>query len=656
LQPNKHFESFVDRCRRAAEILCTGFAASGADLDICYRESLKVALKALAALMLWGRGRIIAKQSFNLHDLISRAQSTGISIFGLHPQLLIGQSDLETGLRALLEPTGVSAVEPADLYFHSLPLGWLGRAYEQMLALTPVRANESVAEPGSIYLTAYGIGRRRRGAYFTPDFLVDYTVRATLQPLLYEGAKPLRISVLDPSTGGGDFLLGAIRFLAHSAGMTVAELCREKVRRGTICGVDNDPLCVHIARFLIAASAELGPEEARALDKVLVYADSLSLNQEDWWSLFPHRLPAGFHAVVGNPPYVAAKSSLSKAPAGGKQGQHDLYLRFLRSVTDNDLVRRGGSFAMVLPDPFLIRGNGSEMRRRLFGGWETLSMLHIASAFEEVGVANVVPVWRNRKAQQDLFPVYRIERVAERRQLEKTGMPPKETELQVSAEVLGSRPGAEMLYLLADERYRRVVEAVQERDGRLKPGFALLAEFTERIFRGEEIGKKAISGRSGRFKMLMGGQSVQSYRVAWEGYRTDALGKPEEYYLGPKILVQKSAPRLVAALDTEDHAFPQSVYAIRLRPDTLDPYFLLALLNSRFLNDYLFATSTGYKLLQPQIEIHDLRELPIPTAEDPTLADLSKRISDMLSENLVHPDTEALRSSIDKLTERLYLG
>lgn len=651
MQPNKHFESFVGRCRRASEILCTGFAASGADLDICYRESLKVALKALAALMLWGRGRIIAKQSSNLHALISQAQNTGISIFGLHPELLIGQADLEAGLRALLEPAEVEAVESPDLYFHSLPLGWLGRAYERMLALTPVRA-----EPGSIHLTADGTGRRRRGAYFTPDFLVDHTVHAALQPLLDEGPKPVRISVLDPSTGGGDFLLGAIRFLAQSSRMTMADLCREKVRRGTICGVDSDPLCVHIARFVIAASAELAPEEARALDDALVSADTLSLKQEDWLRLFPYRLPAGFHAVVGNPPYVAAKSSLAKAPAGGKQGQHDLYLRFLRAVTDNGLVRRGGSLAMVLPDPFLIRENGSEMRRRLFGGWETSSVLHIASAFAEVGVANVVPVWRNKKAERDSFPVYRIERVAERRQLEKTGNPPKHTEMQISAEVLGSRPGAELLYLLADEHYRRVVEAVQGPDGRLKPGFAPLSEFAERIFRGEEIGKRVITSRSGRFKMLMGGQSVQPYRVAWEGHQTAALGKCEEYYLGSKILVQKSAPRLVAAFDTKDHAFPQSVYAIRLRPDTLDPYFLLALLNSRFLNDYLFATSTGYKLLQPQIEIHDLRELPIPTAEDRTLAETAKRICEIFAEDLVHPDTEALRSRIDELADHLYLG
>jgi len=169
-----------------------------------------------------------------------------------------------------------------------------------------------------------------------------------------------------------------------------------------------------------------------------------------------------------------------------------------------------------------------------------------------------------------------------------------------------------VLYLLAEEHYRSVVEAVQNPDGSFRPGFAPLEEFAELIFRGEEIGKRAISGRSGRYRMLLGGQSVQPYRVVWEGYYADQLRKDEKRYRGMKILIQKSAPRLVAAIDSEDYAFPQSVYAVRLRPGALDPYFLLALLNSQVMSDYLFAVSTGYKLLQPQIEIEDLRALPMP--------------------------------------------
>jgi len=105
---------------------------------------------------------------------------------------------------------------------------------------------------------------------------------------------------------------------------------------------------------------------------------------------------------------------VERAAAGG---QHDLYLRFLETVLENHLAAPGGVLAMVLPDPILIRGNAAEIRRRLFVGWETMSLLHLASAFPEAGVANAVPVWRNRPAEAADFPVCRIERGTDPRSL-----------------------------------------------------------------------------------------------------------------------------------------------------------------------------------------------------------------------------------------------
>jgi len=48
-------------------------------------------------------------------------------------------------------------------------------------------------------------------------------------------------------------------------------------------------------------------------------------------------------------------------------------------------------------------------------------------------------------------------------------------------------------------------------------------------------------------------------------------------------------------------------------PDSLDTlYYLLALLNSRLLQRYVYVLHTAYKLVQPQIEQHVLAHLPIP--------------------------------------------
>jgi len=47
--------------------------------------------------------------------------------------------------------------------------------------------------------------------------------------------------------------------------------------------------------------------------------------------------------------------------------------------------------------------------------------------------------------------------------------------------------------------------------------------------------------------------------------------------------------------------------------DEDDLYFLLALLNSRLLQQYVYILHTAYKWVQPQIEQYVLMRLPIPT-------------------------------------------
>lgn len=92
--------------------------------------------------------------------------------------------------------------------------------------------------------------------------------------------------------------------------------------------------------------------------------------------------------------------------------------------------------------------------------------------------------------------------------------------------------------------------------------------------------------------------------------------KPLERYGRTKVLIQKSSPHIIAALDEvgDDHPgyiFPQSVYAVELKKPGMSEFYLLCLLNSEMMDEYIRRTVTGYKLLQPQLEIEDIRALPI---------------------------------------------
>ncbi len=89
-----------------------------------------------------------------------------------------------------------------------------------------------------------------------------------------------------------------------------------------------------------------------------------------------------------------------------------------------------------------------------------------------------------------------------------------------------------------------------------------------------------------------------------------------ERYSRTKLLIQKSSAHLIAALDRvsrthRGYVFPQSVYAVELRESGMHELYLLCILNSRVMNEYVWRTVTGYKLLQPQLELGDIRRLPI---------------------------------------------
>lgn len=191
------------------------------------------------------------------------------------------------------------------------------------------------------------------------------------------------------------------------------------------------------------------------------------------------------------------------------------------------------------------------------------------------------------------------------------------------------QPGAEFRYLLSSEEgvmiehLRRYVDEAVPGDRYLAP----LEEFVT-ICRGEELGRESphlleltqVRRQGELYPLLRGGIDIQAYGVlqgSW-GIKREAIMKPLERYLTPKLLVVKSTDRLQAAVDIRGHVALQTLYLLHLRDKNRgwdDLYFFLALLNSRLLQNYVYLLHTAYKWVQPQIEQHVLARLPIPIAK-----------------------------------------
>lgn len=271
-------------------------------------------------------------------------------------------------------------------------------------------------------------GRRKRtGSYFTPPSLVQELVDHALGPVVTERLRAaafgpdrpnpmktpplsewspsrreaaeaalLDLRVCDPACGSGNFLLGALDYLAerllwlrfptgafadadtHAARHAIASHC--------LIGVDRDRQAVAVARQVLRRAVDPGhateiKKNAASLSRVLL-ADSLGVAHAetgaapplDWPLAFPDifdRADPGFDVVIGNPPFANAIEG-SVPPAAKEQlgtffpeliGTADLSFYFL--VLAHRIARANGAVGLVLPRGILTARSARDFRRRL---------------------------------------------------------------------------------------------------------------------------------------------------------------------------------------------------------------------------------------------------------------------------------------------------
>ncbi len=299
------------------------------------------------------------------------------------------------------------------------------------------------------------------------------------------------------------------------------------------------------------------------------------------------------------------------------------------------MVRPGGWLALVLPDPVLARANAVRERERLLRETSVQQLWHLSGVFAAY-VGAVVIVARKR-------PPTRVHQIAWMRGQWQRAREGGEQIVAASAHtvaqgLLSRQPGAELRYLLSSAGNPLIVRVhAHLSEAPATPVFSPLGALVS-ITRGEELGKKsvlltAMAPVQGQewYPLLRGGVDVRSYASSHAQYwiARAAIAKPLSRYLVPKLLVVKSTGCLQAALDLEGHVVLQTLYLLHLRPQHTgalatdaqahvqqdELYFLLALLNSRFLREYVYVLHTAYKWVQPQIEQHVLAHLPVPLVD-----------------------------------------
>ncbi len=243
----------------------------------------------------------------------------------------------------------------------SSPLS-LGAAYEELLMLRPrMVAGELEFKPPE----DGGHARRRRGAYYTPEWLVGLVLEAALEPVM-EGMSEkelMRLRVLDPACGSGHFLVAAAERIARRlAKVRGARSVGERESRDAgacVFGMDSDPVAVALCRAAIW-------REGSDVDARVVVADGLL---DD-----PPGGGESFDAVVGNPPFLnrlerrtatsgAAWERLKKRFGEAARAYTDVSALFLLRAVE--LTRAGGRAALVQPQSILTSRDAAGVRREI---------------------------------------------------------------------------------------------------------------------------------------------------------------------------------------------------------------------------------------------------------------------------------------------------
>jgi N-6 DNA Methylase len=221
----------------------------------------------------------------------------------------------------------------------AMGVGWSGpgRAVDPP---APVPADASVwpwaldAARQALLATSDPAARRRLGAHHTPPHVARRLASIALERVPAEGP------IVDPSCGGGAFLLAAGDVLVQEGGADRADL----VAGGRLRGADLDPVAVATARAALEAWAGVPPPA----DAVVIH-DGLA---EGWCA------PASASAVVGNPPFLSPLTD--GAPTGGIAAYTDFSARFLLAAVR--LARPGARVVLIQPESVLAARDAAPVR------------------------------------------------------------------------------------------------------------------------------------------------------------------------------------------------------------------------------------------------------------------------------------------------------
>lgn len=576
--------------------------------------------------------------------------------------------------------------------FSVLPSDILGQVYEQFLGkvIRLTEGHRAVVEDKPELKNAGGI-------FYTPTYIVQFMVENAIGSLCAERAPKdvARLRILDPACGSGSFLIAAYQFLLdwhlkwyhdhdpkllargkdpviHITGsgewrLTTSE--RKRILLNNIFGADVDAQAVETTKLSLllkvlegetsesvgqtmrlfheralpdleqnikCGNTLVGPDLYQQMEMEQIATDErYRINAFDWEKEFPDILHnGGFHAIVGNPPYVDIKTLpaidaeyiFSKFKTANNR--INLFAVFIEKALS--LLAPGRfRFAMIVPTALAAQESYQALRRLILQNAQVTKVIRLPneSFGQNTGDVKVDTMillleTKTRTPRQIEIIGYRgYARVAEidpdTAQVH-TFVDQHDWEMSPDCVWTFNTGDSDQSILQKCEIGTTPLERCAEFCLGLTPYDKYKGHTPKQI---QERAFHAESRKDATYKKLLAGNDVLRYAVKWNGKTWISYGpwlgasREQRFFTSRHILVKQiidwTSKRIWAALTDDELYNTQNAFNLLSRAGW-EPEYLLGIINSRLMTFYHRKRFLDeFKMRFQKILIKDCRRLPI---------------------------------------------
>lgn len=551
-----------------------------------------------------------------------------------------------------LNPIITNLIFMSSFDFNSdLNVNILGHIFEQSLTDLEQLKGETISK------------RKREGIFYTPEYVTDHICRTTIIPylsknnastveeLIREHSKDIpelerkfkEIKILDPACGSGAFLLKAvdvlleilqeIQMFKESQGQysvfkkgkkskTVAEQFTltkwheedeaRKIIENNIFGVDINQESVEITRLSLFLKIAKVNKKLIDLSDNIKQGNSIVCEaklagklafvwKKEFKEIFDND---GFDIVIGNPPYVVLNPEILN---GYKliKGNNNTYVAFIEKALD--VAKPKGKISLIVPTTWLSGNNYEDLRKELLFTNSIREIIQLPYDIFEAYIDTVIIGIDKELRKSNKVHVYRynIRDKAYEKPIEKYDVADSSDWEKNSNYNIIIDTSLESIY----QKYRnhqsiKLGDISKTNRGTLPPKEDNLFP----VIKNDKM-LRWFNGQIYRYTIEEGEEVYVDPSKLLEG-------KATEVFVSPKIMARQLVSRqfrLQFAYFDKIYAFKKNLYAIYNIDKTYDPYYLLALLNSKLFSFiHVKANVSVQRDDFPSFSLDDFRNFLIP--------------------------------------------